>query len=356
VALVGAVSNWIRFKDRGLVITDQFADDLPYVDPRPQAILAPAGVEEEPQPALDGVHLAAYRLVPDGRQHVVNETVKIDSRLGTFEGRAVGPALWLLVPTGKSLTQKPVDVDTETQSVPHYACYDLKPNLPTNALASLTFTDQFRIGRTHRMRLRSALLCNPAEKNSEPIRNPNAPHLVCFNVVGGAERENPVEITLRNQFGDHRAVIELSDKLCVAASKKHIQEEMHPDLTIEPVLPSPPTQSMQGFPGFEHCLRPPQGGASRRIVLRVRNIGSDPAGPSTLSVSFANQNGPVTMPVGPLAQGAAQTMELPIPNGCHTGSGASTCRFEMVADSAGVLVETDETNNASSSFCIQPTG
>jgi hypothetical protein len=88
----------------------------------------------------------------------------------------------------------------------------------------------------------------------------------------------------------------------------------------------------------------------------VRNIASDPAGPSTLSVAFANQNAPTTAPVGPLAPGAAQEVTLTIPNGCFTGAGASTCRFRMVADSVDVLEETNETNNAAGSFCVQPTG
>jgi uncharacterized repeat protein (TIGR01451 family) len=251
VALVGAVANWIRFRERGLVITDQFAEEVAYVDPRPQAILAPAGVEGEPEPRLDGVHLAAYHLTPDGRPRPVDEAVEIDSRLGRFEGRATGPARWLLVPTGKSLTAVPVEVDTETQSVPHYACYDLELKLPdTGAFASLTFTDQFRAHRTHRVRLTPALLCNPAKKNGEPIPNPAAPHLVCFDAVGGVEREEPVAVTLRNQFGDNRAVIELSERLCVAAAKKHIEEAGRPDLTIEPALPPATEPDVPRLPGL----------------------------------------------------------------------------------------------------------
>ncbi len=355
---MGAVANWIRFADRGLLLSDQFVENIAYVDPRPQAIIAPAGVQGEPQPRLDGVHLAAYHLTPAARAPVIDETITVGSRFGQFDGRAEGPARWLLIPTGKSLTKVPVDVDTETQSVPHYTCYDLELRVPNDQVnASLTFGDQFRSNRTHRVRLSRGLICNPAEKNGEPVANPAAPHLVCFNAVEGIERETPVPVLLRNQFGDHRAVIEIAERLCVAATKKHVDTQVgQPDLIIEPALPAPPSPAFRGFPGFGHCVRPPQGGASRRIVLLVRNIAGDPAGPSTLSVDFANQDAPTTAPVGPLAPGAAEEIDLPIPSGCFTGTGASTCRFRMVADSAGVLVETNKSNNTRGSFCVQPTG
>jgi hypothetical protein len=204
--------------------------------------------------------------------------------------------------------------------------------------------------------MRQGLLCNPAEKNGEPIPNPAAPHLVCFDIAAGNEPEKPIPVTLRNQFGDHRATIELAEKVCVAASKEHIEEAGRPDLTIEPALRAPPSRTFRGFPGFEHCVRPPQGGASRRIALFVRNLAADPAGPSTVSVAFGNQAAVVTAPVGSLGPGDKEEVELQIPNGCFTGSGASTCRFRMVADSEGVLDETDESNNAKGSFCVQPTG
>jgi hypothetical protein len=82
------------------------------------------------------------------------------------------------------------------------------------------------------------------------------------------------------------------------------------------------------------------------LIVTVCNKGNGPAGPSTTTVDFG-QFGRVDVPTPALAAGACVDVVAPIPGNCFDPD----CEFRIRVDSAGVVVESDETNNTASGTC-----
>jgi len=113
----------------------------------------------------------------------------------------------------------------------------------------------------------------------------------------------------------------------------------------------------EGYPQILYCDNDPQqGGASNKVRFRVRNLGASGAAASTVSIQFGNgvvaqQNAPA-IPSGQEVSGA-----FDIPAGCYQPPGFSgSCQFTLTVDSSGVIAESIESNNSTSSFCVAPAG
>ncbi len=83
------------------------------------------------------------------------------------------------------------------------------------------------------------------------------------------------------------------------------------------------------------------------LFVRICNQGNGPAGPSTTTVEFG-PHGTVDIPTPALAPGACTVVQAQIPAGCFDPD----CEFRIIADSAGVITESDETNNTVVDRCI----
>jgi uncharacterized repeat protein (TIGR01451 family) len=365
IILVPAAAVWYPFPDRGLTISDQFVEENPFHDPRPQALLAPAAIQDDPVPRLDGTHLSAYALVPTQDTQSVDALVHLENVFGERTLQVSGTATHLLVPTGKSLTSQPVPPDEEAQTVPHYQCYrltdpkadcDCKNLAPPPKAIPVSYTDQFDRRRNARIRETDLILCNPAEKNGEPIPNPDTPHLTCYPMESRKSSAIGRTVTLQNQFGIMAEELDQPARLCVATRKEHKETETRrTDLTVEPALPPAPSQGLLGAPGFDYCAAPPGGGTSRAIVFDVVNASGEASGATTATVAFEDV-AEVSVDVPGLASGASVELGADIPRGCFTGSGSSTCSFSIIVDPDQAIPETNELNNSASAFCVQAAG
>jgi hypothetical protein len=72
-----------------------------------------------------------------------------------------------------------------------------------------------------------------------------------------------------------------------------------------------------------------------------------PAGPSTTTVDFGN-HGRVDIPTPPIPAGACVEVRAAIPVSCFDPN----CEFRIIVDSAGVITESDETNNVATGRCL----
>lgn len=91
----------------------------------------------------------------------------------------------------------------------------------------------------------------------------------------------------------------------------------------------------------EFCRR-----RGEKLLVRICNQGAGPAGPSTTTVDFGSF-GAVDVPTPALAPGACVDLSVQIPSGCFDPD----CEFRIIADSQGVVAESDETNNVASGTC-----
>jgi hypothetical protein len=113
----------------------------------------------------------------------------------------------LCVPTEKLITPGPVDID-------HFKCYDVIGD-PVDV--NLDVADQFQGFGT--LVADPFRLCNPAEKNGEPVANPDD-HLVCYNLVPpGGFLGTPIPI--QNQFFPNQFSVDVGAAfgLCVPSAK-----------------------------------------------------------------------------------------------------------------------------------------
>ncbi|MEX0759377.1 MAG: CARDB domain-containing protein, partial [Tistlia sp.] len=144
-----------------------------------------------------------------------------------------------------------------------------------------------------------------------------------------------------------------------AVDERQRRRGPRPDLVVEPALPEPPFDERFGFqlpegvPGALFCGdNGPQGGPARTVEAVVRNIGAGDAGPSELRLDFGDGSS-ASAPVGALPAGDSATVSADIPGSCYaTGS----CLFDLTADGAATVAETDETNNEASGLCLRPAG
>jgi hypothetical protein len=104
------------------------------------------------------------------------------------------------------------------------------------------------------------------------------------------------------------------------------------------LIPADPT-------GGGFCALDAQG----RLLVRVRNAGSDDAPASTTRVVFGAPGPPVSLPTPPLSGGAlAMLPPVEIPPDCGDGD---DCGFRIRVDAEDAIAETDETNNDASGSC-----
>ncbi len=97
--------------------------------------------------------------------------------------------------------------------------------------------------------------------------------------------------------------------------------------------------------------RPGPNGFCRRedgvLIVTVCNQGSAPAGPSTTTVDFPGHDS-VSVPTPAIPAGGCVDIKADIPVGCFDPD----CEFRITVDSAGVVTESDETNNTATGRCI----
>jgi len=98
----------------------------------------------------------------------------------------------------------------------HFKCYTARP-AKTFRPRTVTLVDQFGTGTVRVSRPRT--LCNPAQKNAEPLQNTKA-HLVCFGTTAPATQPSPRTVLVENQFGRQTLTVLSPDSLCVPSTKK----------------------------------------------------------------------------------------------------------------------------------------
>jgi hypothetical protein len=86
-------------------------------------------------------------------------------------------------------------------NINHFKCYKVKPTGPDFQEEVVSLNDQFEMKNTRIIKPR--FLCNPVEKNGEPIVNAGG-HLTCYRIkdVPGQPKFQGVLITALDQFGD----------------------------------------------------------------------------------------------------------------------------------------------------------
>lgn len=84
-----------------------------------------------------------------------------------------------------------------------------------------------------------------------------------------------------------------------------------------------------------------------RLLVRVCNHGTGPAGTSTTAVDFG-PHGSVTVPTPPLGAGQCTVVRVPIPAGCFDPD----CQFEITVNSSGNVQEANSSNNTARGVCL----
>jgi hypothetical protein len=139
------------------------------------------------------------------------------------------------------------------------------------------------------------------------------------------------------------------------------EDERLPDLIPLPALPPPPfdaefqVQLPEGVPGALYCVKPSEGGASRSVIVLVRNQWLGDAGPSMTQADF-HAHGAFSEVIPALAAGAETAVEFDIPNGCYGPGFSGSCHFTFTVDHTEIVQESDELNNTASSLCLAPAG
>jgi hypothetical protein len=192
-----------------VLVTDQF--ERAQYDPAPVLrFCAPADKNGE---GVDDpvIHLKSYPITRVSPLPVVRrfnltianqfETVRIMTNLQA--------ARELMVPSTKNSLLPP---DETSPGFEHYKCYTFRPlEFPAR---TVTVADQF--GQRTVTVVSRHRLCNPAQKNEEPIRF-GARHLVCYGI-------EPVfvafaNVTALNQFGPELLFVGRERELCVPSLK-----------------------------------------------------------------------------------------------------------------------------------------
>lgn len=96
------------------------------------------------------------------------------------------------------------------------------------------------------------------------------------------------------------------------------------------------------------CVPPAagQGNIPRSAMVTVRNGGPGMAAASTLGATYS-AGPPASVGVPALPPGGTHQVEMSFPRSCKT-----TCEITFTADTEGVIVETDETNNEEMQLCL----
>lgn len=111
-------------------------------------------------------------------------------------------------------------------TVEHFKCYDAAMKKGTRFVSRVVrLEDQFE--KTTAKVVGPDRLCNPAQKNQEPLRD-RFTHLVCYRLhdLSGTTFV-PINVTVRNQFGEQKWTVVNRDGLCVP-SEKNREGRMNP--------------------------------------------------------------------------------------------------------------------------------
>jgi hypothetical protein len=107
--------------------------------------------------------------------------------------------------------QNPPGVNPE-----HYECYRVVGKVP--AIAPVRLKDQF--GSSEARVLTPVFLCNPVQKNEEPIKDEKT-HLVCYQITGPRQANKTVRV--KNQFGEQQLRATVAQLLCVPSVKEVVK-------------------------------------------------------------------------------------------------------------------------------------
>lgn len=151
--------------------------------------------------------------------------VSVSNQFGTAELDTNQPVL-LCLPTWKSLTGLPGQVQVQPSGLDHFLCYaaSVDPNSPTQfAPPPLQLQDQFMSKPVNATVEAPNLLCLPTTKELTPLvgtatTNFDDPHLLCYAINVGAVRAPTVFD--QNQFGTGEVTIKKLTELCVPSTKE----------------------------------------------------------------------------------------------------------------------------------------
>lgn len=209
------------FEPRNVTLADQF-ETLKVTVLRPDGLLNPANKNDE------GIfnpfaHLTSYQTRDDRATPIfVPRTVQVTNQFGTQLLEIRKRDDHLLVPSAKRIVDS-ADLDTPTvpQNLDHFKCYraELKPPGPFPQF-DVALKDQFG---TQHVRLKPpSLLCNPVEKNYEPIKNPRE-HLTCYPYQLLEGDFITPDVVVLNQFGlQPLDVLDSKKRLCVPSLKEEV--------------------------------------------------------------------------------------------------------------------------------------
>jgi hypothetical protein len=168
-------------------------------------------------------HLRSYQIRPASGtpRHQRQLGVKVENAFGELHVDTVKPDL-LLVPANKDLDSPPPMPDPQLHDVDHYKCYKIKvtpgtPPFPKGVAASLS--DQFTNPPKSLLLKKPRHLCNPVEKNGEPIKNPTG-HFLCYKAKGGVPKHvHRSGVQVATQFGVEVLDTVKEDEVCIPSTK-----------------------------------------------------------------------------------------------------------------------------------------
>jgi hypothetical protein len=200
--------------DEDVMLIDQFKTSIATVT-RPDRFCNPANKNNE---GIDDptAHMNCYRLQ---EEHFENIDVIVTNQFGE-QKLTVRRVDSLCVPAIKDGIPSDLDIN-------HYKCYSVLRARGQKRFEQreVTLEDQFEFKNT--IVKRPKLLCNPVDKNGEPVPSPES-HLVCYSITDAAGQDRfdrtPVEIEDQFNSGSAKAVRgdcrEVSF-MCVPSLKRH---------------------------------------------------------------------------------------------------------------------------------------
>jgi hypothetical protein len=231
-------------------LSDQFEADKLYDIRKPRGICNPA--DKNGEGIVDGVtHLTPYQMRAAAGElaHVPATGITVFNQFGmqvvntTKEDR-------VLLPAHKDEAGGPVSTPlAQDHDVDHYKCYKVRaasgsPKLPKNV--QVTIEDQFETpAKTYDVK-KTALLCNPVDKNGEGIKKPDG-HLMCYKVrpaSGQPRHVRRIGISTADQFVIHKLDTKKEELLCVPTLKNPPAE-----FCGDGIVNQPPFEDCDGDPG-----------------------------------------------------------------------------------------------------------
>jgi hypothetical protein len=127
---------------------------------------------------------------------------------------AIGIASTLALGTG--LPAHAQGQNPEGINLQHYECYRVTTGQTRPIPVRLK--DQF--GSSEARVLTPVFLCNPVQKNEEPIKDEKT-HLVCYQITGPRQANKTVRV--KNQFGEQQLRATVAQLLCVPSLKEVVK-------------------------------------------------------------------------------------------------------------------------------------